>query len=912
MAKLRVYELARELNMDNKTLLGKMQEMHIDAKSHMTALDDDTINRIKKGVFGPKEKEALVEDKRILPNVIRRRKKIVPAEPERVEAEKIPAAAKGEEPVEPVEPVDLGETPEPAELKATPEPSVEPPEAEVNKETPESIEAEKNRLETGQPEPAAFALTEAQTAPEAISPDLKKGEPEEKPADAKKPPKKAKKGFPAKIISLPEAPVEPPEPAVQKIQKPVIPEPAEDKDKKAEKKKPFEAYPKKFVGIEPEEDADSAAGRKNRKKKPLEPEKGRKVGKIKVALRRKEVIEGDALYDQTFGRGRKAQKKHKQQAAPVEQKTLITTPKAIKRRIRIDDTIVLSDLAKRMGIKSSEIIGKLMGMGVMVTVNQTIDFETSSLVAAEFGFEVENAAFEESAVFKTEKDDPAQLVHRPPVVTIMGHVDHGKTSLLDVIRRTKVTELEAGGITQHIGAYHVQLDRGDIVFLDTPGHEAFTAMRARGALVTDIVILVVAADDGVMPQTVEAINHAKAANVPILVAVNKIDKDGADPERIKRELAEKGLVPEEWGGDTIFANVSAKKQIGIDNLLEMILLQAEVLELKANPNKYAKGYIIESKLDTGRGAVATVLIQEGTLHVGDPVVCGMFYGKIRMMFNDRGIQLKEAGPSMPVEIVGLSGVPMAGEEIIALADEKDAKQISEHRLQKQRAKVLAGTSRLSLEKLYERMKEGVVKDLNLVIKADVQGSIEALKESLLKLSTGEVKINIIHAAVGPINESDISLAAVSNAIILGFHVRPSAKLAGFAEETHVDIRYYDVIYNAIKDIQDAMVGMMDSKFEERVLGQAEVRQTFTVPNIGTIAGSYVTSGKIQRNASARVIRDGIVNYNGRIDSLKRFKDDAKEVLAGYECGIHIENYNDIKVGDIIECYYLEEIKPVVS
>jgi translation initiation factor IF-2 len=498
------------------------------------------------------------------------------------------------------------------------------------------------------------------------------------------------------------------------------------------------------------------------------------------------------------------------------------------------------------------------------------------------------------------------------VVTIMGHVDHGKTSLLDVIRRTKVTELEAGGITQHIGAYHVQLDRGDIVFLDTPGHEAFTAMRARGALVTDIVILVVAADDGVMPQTIEAINHAKAAKVPILVAVNKIDKDGADPDRIKRELAEKGLSPEEWGGDTIFANVSAKKQIGIDNLLEMILLQAEVLELKANPNKHAKGYIIESRLDTGRGAVATVLIQEGTLHVGDHVVCGLFYGKIRMMFNDRGVAVKEAGPSMPVEIVGLSGVPMAGEEIISLADEKDAKQISEHRLQKQRAKVLAGTSRLSLEKLYEQMKEGVVKDLNLVIKADVQGSIEALRESLLKLSTGEVKINIIHAAVGPINESDISLAAVSSAIILGFHVRPMAKVAALAEEAHVDIRYYDIIYNAIKDIQDAMVGMMDSKFEERVLGQAEVRQTFTVPSIGTIAGSYVTSGKILRNASARVIRDGIVNYNGRIDSLRRFKDDAKEVLAGYECGIHIENYNDIKVGDIIECYYLEEIKPVIT
>jgi len=902
MAKFRVYELARELNMENKALLEKMQEMHIEAKSHMTALDDETVARIKRGIFGPQEQESIVEDKRIQPNLIRRRKKIVPAEPETVPVEEV--SAKKEEietsvPSVPEIPEAPEETPpEPAEKIEEPAPSTPAP------VQPESVE-----------EVVDKTLPETQSEPEAevgVS-ELKKKEAEEKPVVDKKPVRKVKKGTPAKIISLPEAPIEEPEPEPQPIQKSVAPESSEDKDKKQlEKKKPHEGFFKKHGEIESEEDVDSQGARKGRKKKLLEIEKGRKVGKIKTALRRKEVVEGDALYDQTFGRTRKGQKKQKNQPVAAEQKTQITIPKAIKRRIKIDDTIVLSDLAKRMGIKSSEIIGKLMGMGVMVTVNQTIDFDTANLVAADFGFEVEKAAFEETDVIKTEADDPSQLLHRPPVVTIMGHVDHGKTSLLDVIRRTKVTEMEAGGITQHIGAYHVQLDKGEIVFLDTPGHEAFTAMRARGALVTDIVILVVAADDGVMPQTIEAINHAKAATVPIIVAVNKIDKEGADPERIKRELAEKGLVPEEWGGDTIFANVSAKKQIGIDNLLEMILLQAEVLELKANPNKFAKGHIIESKLDTGRGAVATVLIQEGTLHAGDTVVCGMYYGRIRMMFDDRGAQVKEAGPSMPVEIVGLSGVPMAGEELFALSDEKNAKQISEHRLQKQRAKVLAGTSRLSLEKLYEKLKEGAVKELNLLIKADVQGSIEALRESLLKLSTDEVKINIIHAAVGPINESDISLASVSNAIILGFHVRPTAKVASFAEEEHVDIRYYDIIYNAIKDIQDAMLGLMESKFEEKVLGQAEVRQVFTISGFGTIAGCVVTSGKIQRGASIRVVRDGIVIYDGKIDSLRRQKDDVKEVLINYECGIHIENYNDIKIGDILECYFLEEIKPVIS
>ena len=434
---------------------------------------------------------------------------------------------------------------------------------------------------------------------------------------------------------------------------------------------------------------------------------------------------------------------------------------------------------------------------------------------------------------------------------------------------------------------------------------------SRGAHVTDIVILVVAADDGVMPQTIEAISHARAADVPIIVAVNKIDKPGAEPERIKRELAEKGLVPEDWGGDTIFVNVSAKQKIGIDDLLEMILLQTEVLELKANPNKLASGHIIESRLDTGRGPVATVLVKEGTLRVGDVVICGMYYGKIRIMYDDMGTQIKEAGPSLPVEIVGLSGVPMAGNELNVLAAEKDAKRVSEHRLQKQRAKELARTSRMSLEKLYEKLMEGEVKDLNIIIKADVQGSIEAIKDSLTKLSIDEVKISVIHSAVGPIREADISLAAVSNAIILGFNVRPTAKVALIAEEENVDIRYYDIIYNAIKDIKDAVVGMMETKFEEKVLGEAEVRETFHVPSIGTIAGCYVTSGKMLRGSQLRLIRDGIVTYDGKMGTLRRFKDDVKEVAQNYECGIHIENFNDIKVGDIIECYHMEEVKPVI-
>ncbi|MBU4053178.1 MAG: translation initiation factor IF-2, partial [Proteobacteria bacterium] len=472
-----------------------------------------------------------------------------------------------------------------------------------------------------------------------------------------------------------------------------------------------------------------------------------------------------------------------------------------------------------------------------------------------------------------------------------------------------VTEFEAGGITQHIGAYNVQTDKGQIIFLDTPGHEAFTAMRSRGASVTDIVILVVAADDGVMPQTIEAINHSKAARVPIIVAINKIDKPNADPDRVQRGLVDAGLTPEDWGGDTIFMKISAKKGLGIDELLEMVLLQAELLELKANPNKLASGHVVEAKLDPGRGPIATVLVQDGTLRIGEPVVCGLHYGRVRALVNDRGQEVESAGPSMPVEIIGINGVPNAGDEFVAVADEKTAKQVSQNRIQKQRSKELARTTRLNLDNLFQHMQDGKIKDLNLIIRADVNGSIEAIKDSLEKLSNQEVKINVLHSATGAIAESDVSLAAVSEAIIIGFNVRPNPKVQTMSVDENVSIRYYNIIYNVIQDIQNAIVGLMASTFEEKVIGNAEVRDLFHVPKIGTIAGCYVLDGRIARGQKVRLVRDGVVLYDGKISSLRRFKDDMKEVLTGFECGIGIENYNDIKLGDIIECYVIEEIKP---
>jgi translation initiation factor IF-2 len=878
MAKMRVYELARDLNLTNKMLLSKLSDLDISVKSHMSSLDDETVARIKSAIFG-KEKTESVEETRIKPTVIRRRRKKVeveaapelPAVPDDETAVEEPAEAAGD---------DNGVETEAAAMEKTGE-------IVDGKTVEDAVPVEEIPAEKKPDDKAATAAEAAKPA------DLKEKK-------SKKAVKKVKPEQSAKIIQLPVEPVL---------------KPSKKKAAPGDKAK-VERLPSRQPAVKrpsaTTEDAKTVDGKKKKwKKKGEEGDRQKRFVKKKISFRKKSVVEGQDLYDVGY-KGRKPRKGAKAKAAASAQKTQITTAKAIKRRIKVDEAIIISDLAKRMGIKANEMIKTLMDMGVMTTVNQSIDFDTAVLVATEFDYEVERAAFEEETILKQEADDPEKLQERPPVVTIMGHVDHGKTSLLDVIRKTRITESEAGGITQHIGAYHVATDRGQIAFLDTPGHEAFTAMRSRGAKITDLVILVVAADDGVMPQTLEAINHSKAAEVPIIVAVNKIDKANAEPDRVMRELSENGLTPEDWGGDTIFVHVSAKERQGIDELLEMISLQAEVLELKANADKLAYGHVVEAKIDSGRGPVATVLVQDGTLHNGDPVVCGIHFGKIRAMLDDRGVQVENAGPSIPVEILGLSGVPMAGDEFIVLDDEKRAKQVSEHRIQKQRSKELAQTNRLSLEKLYEQIQQGEVKDLNIIIKADVHGSIEALGESLTKLSNEEVKVNAIHSATGTITESDISLAAVSNAIIIGFNVRPTPKVQAFAAEENVDMRFYNVIYDVIKDVKGAMVGLMDSTYKEHVMGSAEVREVFQIPKVGAIAGSYVTDGKLERGKSIRVVRDGVVQYEGKNSSLRRFKDDVKEVQAGYECGIGVENFNDIKVGDVLECFYLEEIKPAIE
>ena len=574
------------------------------------------------------------------------------------------------------------------------------------------------------------------------------------------------------------------------------------------------------------------------------------------------------------------------------------------------ETITVRDLTERIGKPAGEIIKKLMLLGIMATINQELDFDTASLVASEFGVTLEmklDKTAEDALSAENVEDSEEELVTRPPVVTIMGHVDHGKTSLLDYIRKAKVAVGEAGGITQHIGAYIAKVGDRQITFLDTPGHEAFTAMRARGTQATDIAILVVAADDGVMPQTIESINHAKAAKCPIIVAINKIDKPGADPDAVKQELTRYELVPEEWGGDTIMVNVSAKTGEGVDDLLENVLLLADMLELKANPNRKARGVIIEAKLDHSRGAVATALVQNGTLHVGDMVVAGNAFGRIRAMVSSRGERVKHATPSTPVEIIGFGGVPEAGDEFMAVADEKLARQVVEERAAKARASMVKNSSASTLEELYSKLEQGEVKDLNIIIKADVQGSVEAVKQSLEKLSNAEVRVRTIHSGVGAITENDVMLAGIDGAIIIGFNVRPDAKARDAANRDGIDIRYYRVIYQAIEDIEKAMKGMLTPEFRENVIGHAEVRNVFKITGVGIVAGSYVTDGKLQRNAQVRLLRDNVVVYEGKLSSLQRFKDAVKEVADGYECGVCLENYTDIKEGDVIECFVMEEI-----
>ncbi|MEJ9210974.1 translation initiation factor IF-2 [Bacillus smithii] len=607
--------------------------------------------------------------------------------------------------------------------------------------------------------------------------------------------------------------------------------------------------------------------------------------------------------------------KHKnQKGKKAHQPSNAQQPSAKKRelpeKITFSGSMTVAEFAKKLHVEPSEIIKKLFMLGIMATINQELDKDAIELIADEYGVAVE----EEVQIDETDlevyftEDQPEDLVERPSVVTIMGHVDHGKTTLLDSIRHTKVTEGEAGGITQHIGAYQVEVNGKKITFLDTPGHAAFTTMRARGAQVTDITVLVVAADDGVMPQTVEAINHAKAANVPIIVAVNKIDKPSANPDRVMQELTEYGLVPEDWGGDTIFVPISALTGEGIDNLLEMILLVSEVEELKANPNRLALGTVIEAQLDKGRGPVATLLVQNGTLHVGDPIVVGNTYGRVRAMVNDVGRRVKTAGPSTPVEITGLNDVPQAGDRFVVFEDEKKARQIGEARAQQALAAQRSEKAKISLDNLFEHMKQGEMKELNIILKADVQGSVEALAAALQKIDVEGVNVKIIHTGVGAITESDIILASASNAIVIGFNVRPDVNAKRAAETENVDIRLHRIIYKAIEEIESAMKGMLDPEFEEKIIGQAEVRQTFKVSKIGTIAGSYVTEGKITRDSGVRLIRDGIVIFEGEIDTLKRFKDDVKEVHQGYECGITIKNFNDIKEGDVIEAFVMKEVE----
>jgi len=610
-------------------------------------------------------------------------------------------------------------------------------------------------------------------------------------------------------------------------------------------------------------------------------------------------------YDLTTQRGKKGKKKvvkddenrNKQKIFKLEE-------------ITIPETITVKDLAVDMKKTTAEVIKKLLGYGIMATINQEIDFDTAYLIAQEFGITAKKkeTVTEEDILFDDSEDKEEELVTRPPVIVVMGHVDHGKTSLLDAVRKTNVIEGEAGGITQAIGAYKVKVKDREITFLDTPGHEAFTAMRARGAQITDIAILVVAANDGVKPQTIEAINHAKSAGIPIIVAINKIDLPDANIEKVKQELMTYELVPEEWGGDTIYVPISAKKGENIDQLLEMVLLEADVLELKANPHKQAKGAVIEARLDKAKGAIATMLVQRGTLDIGDTIVVGSSIGRIRAMKDDKGKSVKAAGPSTPVEIMGLTEVPEAGDTFYEVKNEKMAKHLIERRKRQAREKAINNTTKITLDNLFSQMEQGNLKVLNLIVKADVQGSVEAVKQALEKLENEEVRVKVIHSAVGAVNQSDVTLAKVSNAIIIAFNVRPDVMAKEMAKKEEVEIKQYSIIYQAIEDVEAAMKGMLDPKYEEKVIGNVEVRQIFKISNVGTIAGAYVISGKVERNAGVRVIRENVVIHDGHLATLKRFKDEVKEVGKGFECGIQIENYNDIKEGDIIEVYIMEEIK----
>ncbi len=841
MAKKRVHELAKELNVESKEIIQKATDMGINVKSHMSTLEPDEVDRLSGNAAQKRGKEGARQQHRSSKPPADKRYDNQAKGPKRQDQhrnDKRGNRDQGPGIVDkvPSRPPDRKFSEKPAPAKGGGRP--------YNK--PQGSSAPRQGAGQGQDRSAG-----AKPGGSKYGRPAQGGKFNNKPRGKGKPPiDKIKAAEKAK-------------PEVAKAQEKVR---AQERAKQAEK----QAY------------RESAKNNKNKYND------------------RKEFNEGKVL-------PRPGRKKGKPRGGTKDRRQL---PRE-KRIISITDSATVKELAEKMSVSASEIIKKLMSMGVMATINQEIDAETAVIVGEEFNVQinVEHKEDEEAVLMKEPEENEGDLESRPCVVTVMGHVDHGKTSLLDAIRETKVTASEAGGITQHIGAYQVERKGQKITFVDTPGHEAFTAMRARGAQVTDVAILVVAADDGVMPQTVEAINHAKAAEVPIIVAINKIDKENAQPDRVKQNLTEYEMVPEDWGGETITVPVSAINREGLDDLLEMIILVSEMQELKANPNREARGVVIEAELDKGRGPVATILVQNGTLKVGDTLVAGTAFGKVRAMMDHIGNRLEKAGPSTPVQVLGFSEVPEAGDGFLALEDDRKARQISDKRQARRREEELrATTSKVSLDDLFNQIKEGQVKELSIITKADVQGSAEALKASLEKLSTSEVKVNIIHGGVGAVNETDIMLASASNAIVIGFNVRPDANARKAAEIEKVDVRLYRVIYEAIEDVKAAMSGLLDPEYKEVVLGRAEVRQTFKVSKVGTIAGCYVTEGKLVRDAGVRLIRDGVVVFEGKLDSLKRFKDDAKEVVQNYECGLTLEKFNDLQEGDMIEAFTMEEVK----
>ncbi|MDZ7640497.1 MAG: translation initiation factor IF-2 [Desulfurivibrio sp.] len=905
MKKIRVYELAKEAGMENKALVAQLQDEGYAVKSHSSTLDEREARaiRVKLGLAAAAAQEQPAREEGRKTTILRRRKPAAAEESppaatadaeataKEATASSRPAADEGSDAV-----AAAGQAAA-TEVGAA---------ASATEEAPAPTEVAGSEEEAAPPaadnEEVAAAGAEAGTAeqPSDSEPAETSAAPESPAAEAESAPPAARKGLArvikkAAITITPEADSRPTTSRPrrpEKTQKPGTTAPAPAGEAAGAKKKG-----KRFVKFQPEperEPVKKGAGGKRKRQAEVVADDFDEVGLVPAGVR--------------LGRGgRSGGRRGKQQVIKPQH---AAETKAIKKRITVHETITVGDLAHRMGAKANEVIAKLMGLGVMATVNQAMDIDTASLVAAEFGYEVEQGKTEEQGIMSLEEQEAGgEARPRPPVVTVMGHVDHGKTSILDAIRTTDVAEGEAGGITQHIGAHYVRAPQGEVVFLDTPGHEAFTEMRSRGAQVTDIVVLVVAADDGVMGQTREAINHARAAEVPIIVCVNKIDKNNADSMRVKRELSDLGLMPEDWGGEAIYCETSAKQGTGISELLDNILLQAEILELRADPQRRGKGHVVEAQLHKGRGPVATVLVQEGTLRLGDALVAGQYSGKVRSLINDKGEQVKEAGPSIPVEIQGLSGVPQAGDEFVVVRDDKMAKSVSAERQLKVREQELAADSKISLDNLFDRLQEGEVKELMVVLRADVQGTLGAFASSLEQLSTDAVKVRVLNSGTGTVTESDVLLAAASDALIIGFNVRPTARIQELAKRERVDMRFYDVIYHALEDIKKAMEGMLEPEFVEQVIGSAEVRQTFHVSKVGTIAGCYITSGKAERNAKVRLLREGVVVFTGQLSSLKRFKDDAKEVATGYECGMSLRNYNDIKEGDILEFFVLKEVKP---